>query len=67
MRLTRPCGAGTAGGEAQLNDIKALRREIELKKTKLNELKEETKRCAAAGAVLSLSTTWTSQQARSTW
>jgi hypothetical protein len=35
---------GTAGGEAQQNDIKSLRREIELKKAKLNELKEETKR-----------------------
>lgn len=36
--------AGTAGGEAQQNDIRSLRREIELKKVKLNELREETKR-----------------------
>jgi len=37
--------AGTAGGEAQHNDIKCLRREIELKKAKYNELLEETRRC----------------------
>ncbi|KAL6749374.1 hypothetical protein V8C86DRAFT_1011597 [Haematococcus lacustris] len=36
--------AGTAGGEAQQNDIKSLRKEIELKKLKLNELRDETKR-----------------------
>lgn len=36
--------AGTAGGEAQQNDIKTLRREIDLKKAKLNELKGDTKR-----------------------
>ncbi|PNH05351.1 hypothetical protein TSOC_008393 [Tetrabaena socialis] len=36
--------AGTAGGEAQQNDIKSLRRELELKKTKLNELHEEVRR-----------------------
>jgi len=36
--------AGTAGGEAQHNDIKSLRREIEMKKAKLNELREETRR-----------------------
>ena len=36
--------AGTAGGEAQDNDIKCLRRELELKKAKLNELRVETKR-----------------------
>lgn len=36
--------AGTAGGDAQQNDIRSLRREIELKKAKLNELREETKR-----------------------
>ncbi|MEW5300191.1 MAG: hypothetical protein WDW36_003138 [Sanguina aurantia] len=36
--------AGTAGGEAQQNDIKVLRRELELKKTKLNELREEARR-----------------------
>jgi hypothetical protein len=36
---------GTAGGEAQQADIKSLRKEIELKKAKLNELKEESKRC----------------------
>lgn len=35
---------GTAGGEAQQNDIKVLRRELELKKTKLNELREEARR-----------------------
>jgi hypothetical protein len=39
--------AGTAGGEAQMNDIRSLRKEIELKKAKLNELREETKRCVA--------------------
>lgn len=38
--------AGTCGGEAQHNDIKSLRREIELKKAKLNELREETRRWA---------------------
>jgi hypothetical protein len=37
--------AGTAGGEAQHNDIRSLRREIELKKSKLNDLREETRRC----------------------
>ncbi|EFJ49199.1 hypothetical protein VOLCADRAFT_104414 [Volvox carteri f. nagariensis] len=36
--------AGTAGGEAQQNDIKTLRRELELKKAKLNELHEEVRR-----------------------
>ncbi|GIL76072.1 hypothetical protein Vretimale_5681 [Volvox reticuliferus] len=36
--------AGTAGGEAQQNDIKTLRRELELKKAKLNELREEVRR-----------------------
>jgi hypothetical protein len=36
--------SGTAGGEAQQNDVKSLRRELELKKAKLNELAEETKR-----------------------
>eukprot|EP00955_Chlamydomonas_euryale_P116450 366417-Chlamydomonas_euryale.AAC.18 len=44
--LTRyvPFLAGTAGGEAQQNDIKQLRKELELKKAKLNELSEETRR-----------------------
>lgn len=36
--------AGTAGGEAQQNDIRTLQREVELKKAKLNELKEEARR-----------------------
>ncbi|KXZ50885.1 hypothetical protein GPECTOR_14g134 [Gonium pectorale] len=36
--------AGTAGGEAQQNDIRSLRRELELKKAKLNELREEVRR-----------------------
>ncbi|KAG2438191.1 hypothetical protein HXX76_005797 [Chlamydomonas incerta] len=36
--------AGTAGGEAQQNDIKSLRRELELKKAKLNELSEDVRR-----------------------
>ena len=36
--------AGTAGGEAQQNDIQLLRRELALKKTKLNELREEARR-----------------------
>jgi len=36
--------SGTAGGEAQQNDIKQLRKELELKKAKLNELSEETRR-----------------------
>ncbi|GFR48576.1 hypothetical protein Agub_g10479 [Astrephomene gubernaculifera] len=36
--------AGTAGGEAQQTDIKTLRRELELKKAKLNELREEVRR-----------------------
>lgn len=36
--------AGTAGGEAQQTDIRSLRREIEVKKAKLNELNGETKR-----------------------
>lgn len=35
---------GTAGGEAQQTDIKALRKELELKKAKLNELREEVRR-----------------------
>ncbi|KAG1673703.1 hypothetical protein FOA52_010572 [Chlamydomonas sp. UWO 241] len=36
--------SGTAGGEAQQNDIKQLRKELEMKKSKLNELSEETRR-----------------------
>ena len=36
--------AGTAGGEAQQNDIKSLRKELEMKKSKLNELQVEIKR-----------------------
>ncbi|KAG2493525.1 hypothetical protein HYH03_008339 [Edaphochlamys debaryana] len=36
--------AGTAGGEAQQNDIRSLRRELELKKAKLNEIREEVRR-----------------------
>lgn len=36
--------AGTAGGEAQQNDIRQLRRELELKKAKLNELREDVRR-----------------------
>ncbi|GLC33234.1 hypothetical protein PLESTF_000156500 [Pleodorina starrii] len=40
--------AGTAGGEAQQNDIKTLRRELELKKAKLNELREEVRRKEAS-------------------
>jgi chromosome segregation ATPase len=36
--------SGTAGGEAQQNDIKSLRREIELKKAKLNELSSDVRR-----------------------
>jgi hypothetical protein len=40
--------AGTAGGEAQQTDIRSLRKEIELKKAKLNELREETKRWVAS-------------------
>ncbi|GAX81127.1 hypothetical protein CEUSTIGMA_g8561.t1 [Chlamydomonas eustigma] len=35
---------GSAGGDAQQNDIKILRRELELKKARLNELALETKR-----------------------
>jgi hypothetical protein len=58
--LTRPCIAfpssltlaGTAGGEAQQNDIKQLRRELELKKSKLNELCEETRKKEAVVAKL---------------
>lgn len=42
--LKQLAGTGTAGGEAQQNDIKVLRRELELKKTKLNELREEARR-----------------------
>mmetsp|Transcript_13769 Transcript_13769/g.29648 ORF Transcript_13769/g.29648 Transcript_13769/m.29648 type:complete len:722 (-) Transcript_13769:508-2673(-) len=42
--LSAKAQAGTAGGEAQQNDIKMLRRELELKKAKLNELHEETRR-----------------------
>ncbi|CAD7697333.1 unnamed protein product, partial [Ostreobium quekettii] len=34
--------AGTAGGEAQQNDIKQLVKELELKKQKLNELTQES-------------------------
>ncbi|GMH32341.1 hypothetical protein BSKO_00175 [Bryopsis sp. KO-2023] len=37
--------AGMAGGEAQQADIKQLMKEMELKKQKLNELKEETRAC----------------------
>ena len=36
--------AGTAGGEAQQADIRQLMRELEMKKTKLNEMKQETRR-----------------------
>eukprot|EP00798_Chlamydomonas_sp_ICE-L_P014198 gene14198-20168_t len=36
--------AGTAGGELQQNDIRLLRKEIELKKSRINEVVEETKR-----------------------
>lgn len=35
---------GSAGGEAQQNDIRYLQRELDLKKAKLNELKEEARR-----------------------
>lgn len=35
---------GTAGGEAQQIDIKMLRKELELKKSKLNEMREEARR-----------------------
>jgi hypothetical protein len=36
--------AGTAGGEAQQNDIKSLRKELEMKKSKLNEIQVEIRR-----------------------
>lgn len=36
--------AGTAGGEAQQNDINSLRKEIAMKKAKLNELRMEVTR-----------------------